>query len=117
MGGSGQVAYICTVTKEILLRLTAVMVLLTVLFTQVGLNLLHSHLGQPDHTEAALQSAPETTTAPCKVCALHGVPALYADAAELHLPDFSLQVFSEPVPAGILLPVAGRSIGRAPPVG
>ncbi|MBL7847037.1 MAG: hypothetical protein JNL40_06180 [Cyclobacteriaceae bacterium] len=103
-------------SKRTFSRLAAGLVLLTVLFTQVGLNLLHSHLGQPDHSEAALQSAPETSAAPCKVCALHGVLALYADAAELHLPDFSLQVFSEPVPAGILLPAAGRSIGRAPPV-
>lgn len=96
--------------------MAAGLILLTVLFTQVGLNLLHSHLGLPDHTEAAFQSAPETSAAPCKVCALHGVPALYADTAELHFPDFSIQVFSEPVPAGILLPVADRSIGRAPPV-
>ena len=43
------------VRKSRISRLAAGVVLLTVLFTQVGLNLLHSHHGLPSHHQIAYQ--------------------------------------------------------------
>lgn len=107
--------YICTVRKGIFSRVAAVIVLLTVLFTQVGVSLLHAHQGLPDQT-VTLHSTPDPG-ATCQACALECVPcALFFGATELPSLLFEEPSFEEALLADILLPSSAAKVGRAPPV-
>lgn len=98
-------------------RLTAGLILLGVLFTQAGLNLLHAHKGLPDHQIVTLSDSPENGGAPCQVCAMEGVASpLFAETNFFFLPEFTSTPFVEVGISGNLLPVSTLSAGRAPPL-
>lgn len=92
------------------------MVLLMVLFTQVGLNLLHTHTGQPKETAAAVHDAQENGNTPCQVCAMDGVQPLSIEEQFVAVPLFFAATFKAASTSSIILPVTGLSAGRAPPV-
>jgi len=92
------------------------MVLLTVMFTQVGLNLLHTHQGQPQEISAAFHDAQESGNTPCPVCAMDGVQPLSIEAQFVAVPLFFTATFKAVSASSIILPVTGFSAGRAPPV-
>ena len=104
------------VRKSRISRLAAGVVLLTVLFTQVGLNLLHSHHGLPSHHQIALSAFSESSPSACKACALDGVLTLFVETSEFILPAKEQSTFVAPAISNAVLSFSGRSVGRAPPV-
>lgn len=87
---------------------------MVVLFTQVGMALLHSHRGLPGTHPTVLKAASDTGIS-CQACALDGMATLALEVESFVLPGFSAPVFVEATSRGILLPFAGSSSGRAPP--
>lgn len=88
---------------------------MTVLFSQAGLALLHTHQGLRDSHPISLQ-ADSDNAAPCSVCALDGIitPAITTDV--FALPALSTDDFALVLSEGVLLSSSGLSVGRAPPV-
>ena len=111
----GGVAIFAGVTGKLVFRLAAGFVLLVVVFTQVGLNLLHAHRGQPESVSVALSPSAESDNASCPVCALDGLPSFCGEQATFVVPDFSSTPYDEAVISAVLLPNTSRSSGRAPP--
>lgn len=112
----GFAAYICAVKKHAPYRLTALLIVLAVLFTQVGVNLLHNHRGIPPTHPSALNSTADNSAANCNACALDGMPILYAEESPL----FDFTTFLVPpasvTPEGQVVLVAELRSGRAPPI-
>jgi hypothetical protein len=88
---------------------------MTVLFSQAGLSLLHTHQGLPDAHPLSLQMDSDNA-APCTVCALDGItaPAITSDA--FSLPAWSTSDFAVSLSESTLFFPPGFSVGRAPPV-
>lgn len=103
------------VTKRTVSRLASGLVLLVVLLTQVGLDLLHTHQGWPDRHGVAVQ-ADSDSNASCQVCALDAVVASEVPTDSFTTPEFSKPVFTVVLRSDILLSLAGLSHGRAPPI-
>jgi len=108
--------YICAVNKRHFHRLISLLIVLAVVFTQVGVNLLHNHKGTPPIHPSALNSAADNSAANCNACAIDGMPVLYTEES----PSFDFTtIFAVPVPIrseGQVVLLAGSASGRAPPV-
>lgn len=102
-------------TKNSLFRLSSVVVLLVVLFTQAGLALLHTHQGTPDCHPVAVHSGSDGSST-CQVCALDAVLAADVAPDTLSVPDFTSNGIAVISFEGIVLSYSGLSAGRAPPV-
>ena len=104
------------VKKGGFIQVAASLLIVSVLFIQLGLNLLHTHLGKAPQVTVAFKAANDDGSTPCKACSLDSVPTLYSETFYLASLTSEPFFFAEPVPAGILLPVSLPSLGRAPPI-
>jgi hypothetical protein len=104
------------VKKASIARFAAIVALLTVLFTQVGLNFLHAHAGQRVALEVALNDAPESGNASCPVCKMDGILALCLDYPVISLPDTAIPAFAATAILDVIVPAVELSAGRAPPI-
>ena len=104
-----------SVSKKTSFRLSAALIILSLLFCQVGLNMLHTHQGFAPDSSLAL-SAHSSSATPCKACSLDVVPTLYAEDFQVTSIETTPVEFAEQLLAAELLAASSSSFGRAPPV-
>jgi hypothetical protein len=103
------------VSKKTSYRISVALIILSLLFSQLGLNLMHTHQGFPPESSQAF-SAPSSGVTPCKACSLDVMPTLYVEDFHIASLEPIPVEFYEKLPVAELQAATSSSSGRAPPV-
>ena len=101
--------------NRVFFRIAAAGLIISVLFSQLGVNLMHTHQGSAPESVLAYKADNGNGSTPCKVCSLDVIPTLYFESYQLVSLVEPPAFFAETSCADVLLPVSSPSLGRAPP--
>ncbi|MBL7864627.1 MAG: hypothetical protein JNK10_07115 [Cyclobacteriaceae bacterium] len=101
--------------KRIVYRIASLLIVVTVMVSQLGASFLHTHAGLSTGQTTVVTASPDNGTAPCPACSMEGTPVLPVEILILNAPESVPSDFIAVFPADVLLPHTGTASGRAPP--